>query len=101
VITQTSDVRTLTASSLTSAWLAYPVGITLARKAFDIVVDAMAGWTRSSFCAEATCVEVAIVGDTVIMRDGKNPDKPHLVFSRDEWEAFRADISGGRFGVAR
>jgi hypothetical protein len=61
------------------------------------VVDAMAEWVRSSFCAEQTCVEVSLIGDTVVMRDGKNPDKPHVNFTRAEWNAFRADIVKGAF----
>jgi hypothetical protein len=76
-------------------WLAFRVGII--PEGFDIVVDAMAGWTRSSFCGETSCVEVSLVGDIVAMRDGKNPDQPHLTFTRAEWDFFRAEIIDGAF----
>jgi len=77
--------------------LAFWVGIINTRKAFDIVVDAIAGWTRSSFCTDSTCVEVATFGDSIAMRDGKNPNKPYLQFTREQWDLFRIEIVRGTF----
>ena len=70
-------------------------------KACDIVADASAGWVRSSFCAETSCVEVSFREDEVALRDGKNPDQPHLTFSRAEWDSFRAEIIDGAFRLDR
>jgi uncharacterized protein DUF397 len=59
-----------------------------------------ARWVKSSFSfANGNCVEVAeLPGDTVGIRDGRDPGGPVLRFTRAEWAAFlsRADGSGGR-----
>jgi hypothetical protein len=54
-------------------------------------------WTRSTFCSESACIEVAAVDGTVMVRDGKRADGPHLSFSIAEWQAFCAGISHGDF----
>lgn len=42
------------------------------------------------------CVEVAGTCTSVLVRDSKDPDGPHLVFTRDEWDQF---LEGAREGV--
>ncbi|MGH3663272.1 MAG: DUF397 domain-containing protein [Micromonosporaceae bacterium] len=44
------------------------------------------------------CVEVADLGDTVAVRDSKNPDGPVLTFrSKDEWAYFVEAVKAGEF----
>jgi hypothetical protein len=45
-------------------------------------------WLRSSFCADASCVEVRRQGNVIVVRDGKNPSQPHLEFTGDDWLVF-------------
>ena len=54
-------------------------------------------WLRSSLCADNHCMEVAVDGERVYVRDGKRPDGAVLCFTRAEWEAFRAGIKLGDF----
>lgn len=49
-------------------------------------------WRRSSFCANTQCVEAVRVGDTVMLRDGKNPDQVPLVFTPAEWLGFQQRV---------
>lgn len=57
-------------------------------------------WTKSSRCSadQPSCVEVAAIEGTVLVRDSKNPDPAGvLMFSREEWEAFREGAKRGDF----
>lgn len=56
-------------------------------------------WYRSSYCAPDTqhCVEVAIDGPHILMRDSKNPKGPVLRFSLDEWRVFVRGVVAGEF----
>jgi hypothetical protein len=45
-------------------------------------------WTRSSFCADNSCVEVVRDGDLVMLRDGKDLSRPPISFSLPEWGLF-------------
>jgi Domain of unknown function (DUF397) len=47
-------------------------------------------FVRSSYCQGGMCVEVAHVGDEVLLRDGKDPSIPPLRFSEEEWCRFVA-----------
>ena len=38
-------------------------------------------WRRSSRCSSSTCVEVAQVGDMILLRDSKNPAVAPLRFT--------------------
>ena len=51
-----------------------------------------APWVRSSFSfANGNCVEVAeLPGDSVCIRDSRDPGGPVLSFTRAEWAAFLA-----------
>jgi Domain of unknown function (DUF397) len=55
-------------------------------------------WTKSTFCADKACVEVALVSrDIIAVRDGKNVHQPHLRFSREEWTSFLDGVASGDF----
>jgi len=54
-------------------------------------------WTRSSYCADNACVEVAAIGEVIAVRDPKDLDRPFLQFSRDEWTAFLDGVAAGDF----
>jgi hypothetical protein len=58
------------------------------------------GWRRSSRCGSSSCVEVAIRGDAIAVRDSKRLDGPVLTYSREEWLAFVAGVKGGEFDLA-
>ncbi|WP_372465790.1 DUF397 domain-containing protein [Nocardia spumae] len=57
-----------------------------------------AQWFKSSHSSGgAECVEVAfLAGNTVGVRDSKNVNGPALVFTPAEWDAFTADVAGGK-----
>ena len=54
-------------------------------------------WTRSSFCADYHCVEVAMADGRVFVRDGKHLDLPHLQFSRSDWGELCAALIANEF----
>jgi hypothetical protein len=56
-------------------------------------------WRKSSRSGSnnGNCVEVAWVGDTVVLRDSKHPDNGTLVFSRSEWATFVGATKNGEF----
>jgi len=56
-----------------------------------------ASWKKSTFCADKSCVEVALIDpDVVAVRDGKNVNQPYLQFSREEWSSFLDSVASGR-----
>jgi hypothetical protein len=56
-------------------------------------------WRTSSFCTNGACVEVAIVDESVLVRDSKDATRPALVYTRTEWQDFLAGVKGGEFDV--
>jgi hypothetical protein len=54
---------------------------------------------KSPFSEHGACVEVARVGDGVVVRDSKNPGGPMLWFSAAEWTAFLYGVLIGEFGL--
>lgn len=42
-------------------------------------------------------VEVAFVGETILMRNGGDTESPVLVFTQAEWDAFVAGALDGEF----
>ncbi len=54
---------------------------------------------KSPFSEVGSCVEVARVGDGVVVRDSKNPGGPMLWFSAAEWTAFLYGVLIGEFGL--
>lgn len=74
-----------------------------------------ANWRKSTRSGNngGDCVEVAVVRGrdagvankadeefVVVVRDTKNPDRPHQVYTISEWDAFLADAKEGRFDSA-
>jgi hypothetical protein len=43
------------------------------------------------------CVEVAADGDSILVRNSRQPDGPVLAFTRDEWSAFLTGMAGHEF----
>ena len=57
-------------------------------------------WRKSSRSSTngGDCVEVADNAlDVVAVRDSKDQEGPVLVFARDQWLSFIADVKDGRF----
>lgn len=56
-------------------------------------------WRRSWTCqgADSTCVEVALAGSEVWLRDSKDAAGPVLRFTAAEWAAFLAGARAGEF----
>ncbi|HET8661196.1 MAG TPA: DUF397 domain-containing protein [Micromonosporaceae bacterium] len=54
-------------------------------------------WRRSQRCESNACVEAALVGGDIAVRDSKNPDGPVLRFSLAEWDAFMDGVQAGDF----
>lgn len=58
------------------------------------------GWTRSSYCADQACVEVAPLNDGSIgIRDAKTPEQPHLAVGRNDWHVFLDRVAEGHFNT--
>jgi hypothetical protein len=62
---------------------------------------AAAAWRKSSRSGPWTdnCVEVAFVGDSILVRDSKNPSGAVLVFTPSEWDAFVNGAKDGEFDI--
>ena len=57
-----------------------------------------AQWFKSRYSANnGNCVEVAILADSVAVRDSKDPAGPALQFSADAWTGFLAAVQHGDF----
>lgn len=54
------------------------------------------GFKLSSHTHQCCCVAVRM-GETVELRDTKNPQGPTLSFNRDEWTAFIKGVKNGEF----
>lgn len=55
-------------------------------------------WQKSSYTGgSGNCVEMAVVGSYVLMRDSKNPERPANVFTRAEIAAYFAGVKDGEF----
>ncbi|GAB1644380.1 DUF397 domain-containing protein [Krasilnikovia sp. MM14-A1259] len=59
-----------------------------------------AKWFKSSRSSgNGACVEVAIVGDGVAVRDTKDRDSGTLAFTHQEWHAFVDGVKRGEFDL--
>jgi hypothetical protein len=56
-----------------------------------------ADFVRSSHCHSSSCVEVCRGEETVLVRDGKDPDGPVLRFTLEEWRAFVLGVKADEF----
>ena len=54
-------------------------------------------WRKSSASETGGCVEVALMEQSVVVRDSKDPSGPMLTFSLPEWVAFLAGVRNGEF----
>ncbi|WP_432839124.1 DUF397 domain-containing protein [Dactylosporangium sp. CA-092794] len=62
-----------------------------------------ASWRKSSRSngnGGSNCVEVAVVGANIGVRDSKNPDGPVLQFTAVDWESFVDGAKHDRFDPA-
>lgn len=51
-------------------------------------------WHASSFCSTGNCVEATRRGESVLVRDSKNPDVVQT-YSTGDWHAFLDRITNG------
>ena len=56
-------------------------------------------WQRSTHCANSSCVEVALLGSQVAVRDSKEQEGPVLIFTKAEWTAFLRGARDGEFNT--
>lgn len=57
-------------------------------------------YTKSSFCNDVNCVEVAKKDDnTIYVRDSKNPSGAVLSFTHSEWDAFVRGVHNNEFNL--
>jgi hypothetical protein len=74
-------------------------------------------WTRSEYCYDGSCVEVAVwkkssfssdgpdcvevagTDSEILVRDSKNPTGPVLRFTPSEWDAFVKGAKAGEFDL--
>ena len=54
-------------------------------------------WTKSTFCADGQCIEVALIDDQVAVRDNKNVEQEALRFSQAEWATFLSRVAVGQY----
>lgn len=54
-------------------------------------------WVKSSACSGGSCIEVAKVDDSYLIRDSKNPQVSPLEFTAAEWDAFVRGVDAGEF----
>jgi Domain of unknown function (DUF397) len=62
------------------------------------MADGSAGepiWYHDRRCESGACVEIALDGDTVLLRSSKNQRATPVALSRDEWREFLAAAKDG------
>jgi Domain of unknown function (DUF397) len=57
-------------------------------------------WQKSSHSNLNGCVEVAVVGTGIAVRNSRDPQGPVLEFTPDEWRAFLDGVKEGEFDLA-
>jgi hypothetical protein len=56
-------------------------------------------WRKSTRSMNGNCVEVALLGGQVAVRDSKNQLGPVLLFTLAEWAAFIEGVRDGEFNL--
>lgn len=54
-------------------------------------------WRRSSFCTDASCVEVSKSSGELHLRNSTHPDASAIRFSAEEFRDFVAGVKAGEF----
>lgn len=54
-------------------------------------------WHRSAWCESGACVEVAVDGDTVLVRSSVYTEPVSIALGLDEWKRFVARVKDGSF----
>jgi Domain of unknown function (DUF397) len=57
-------------------------------------------WRKSSLSNSIGCLEIAVDGDSVLVRDSKHRDGPVLGFSLLEWQQFEQGARRGEFDLS-
>jgi hypothetical protein len=55
-------------------------------------------WKKSTRSGSNGCVEVALLGSQVVVRDSKDREGPMLFFTPAEWDAFVGGVRDGELG---
>jgi len=56
-------------------------------------------WAKSTASGNASCVEVAMTDNAVLVRDTKDRQGPVLRFTAREWAAFLIGVRNGEFDL--
>jgi predicted secreted Zn-dependent protease len=56
-------------------------------------------WRTSSASNSGSCVEIAFLARSVLVRQSRNPSGPVLAFSDREWAAFLTGVRNGEFDL--
>ncbi len=54
-------------------------------------------FTKSTFSGEGACLEVAHIGEWVLLRNSRFPETEPMRLTLDEWRAFRLGVQHGEF----
>ena len=54
-------------------------------------------WITSASCGHDACVQVGRIEDSIAIRDSKNPDRGHQLYTAEEWLEFVAGVKRGDF----
>ena len=60
-------------------------------------MQASIAWVKSRRCEANACVEVALAGDEVLIRNSAHAASPVLRFTTEEWVAFLGGVRDGDF----
>jgi hypothetical protein len=58
-------------------------------------------WRKSAASGTGDCVEVAISGESVLVRDSKQSLSNILIFPFSEWRVFMSGVRAGSFDLER
>lgn len=61
------------------------------------VADGPTSWRKSGHCESQACVEVAMDGARVAIRDSTSPEGPFIEITATAWKAFCAGLRAGDF----